>query len=95
VDDAQRKRVASERVPELLPRFYRRAQEREDLRRIGRILEETGEIPDEALPLLRRSADGHDPARLRGLPAIGRNVSGATSHTDPVRALLAKEARRQ
>ena len=27
------------------------------------------------------SADGHDPARQRGLPAIGRNVSGARADT--------------
>lgn len=44
---------------------------------------------------LRRSADGHNPDRLPGLPAIGRNVSGATRHTDPVRALLATEKRRR
>jgi len=42
---------------------------------------------------MSRSADGHDPARLRGLSAIGRNVSGSTIHTDPVKALLAKERR--
>jgi hypothetical protein len=83
-------------VPELLPRFYRRMQELEDMKRIGQIVLEGGELPDAnekgSLPL-RRSADGHDPARLRGLPAIGRNVSGATVHTDPVKALLRKEAR--
>ena len=38
---------------------------------------------------------GGDPARLRGLPAIGRGVSGSTVETDPVRALLAKERRRR
>lgn len=47
---------------------------------------------DVAKKVLTRSADGHDPARLRGLPAIGRNVSGATRETDPVRALMAKES---
>jgi hypothetical protein len=82
-------------VPGLLPRFFARQQERDDLRRIGRILEETGELPDDALPLLRRSADGHDPSRLRGLPAIGRNVTGAIQDTDPLGALLRKEARRR
>ena len=34
-----------------------------------------------------------DHRRLRGIPAVGRGVSGAISSTDPVRALLAKEPR--
>jgi hypothetical protein len=38
---------------------------------------------------------GGDVERLRGLPAIGRGVSGSTVETDPVRALLAKERRRR
>lgn len=86
--------VASPKVPQYLPRFYRHQQEIEDERRLAKILLETGEAPDGngSMPL-RRSADGHDPARLRGLPAIGRNVSGAINNSDPVRALLAKEAR--
>lgn len=59
---------------------------------------ETGGSLDEAettagVRLVSRSADGHDPARLRGLPATGRNVTGATVHTNPVAALLRKEAR--
>jgi hypothetical protein len=54
---------------------------------------EGGEVESKAGIPLRRSADGHDPARLRGLPAIGRNVSGARRDADPVKALLAKEAR--
>ncbi len=83
-------------MPEILPRFYRQMQELEDARRIAQIILETGEVPPEANGKpLSRSADGHDPARLRGLPAIGRNVSGATFHTDPVKALLEKERRGQ
>lgn len=31
---------------------------------------------------------GGDPRRLRGIPAIGRGVTGAINHTDPERALL-------
>jgi hypothetical protein len=86
-------------VPELVPRFYRHQQQREDEQRIAAIILETGCGSDEAEAkvrgprLLSRSADGHDAARLRGLPAIGRNVSGAIRDTDPVRSLLAKEAR--
>ena len=83
---------------QLLPRFYRRLQQAEDERRIGQIILETGCSEDEArasagIRLLSRTADGHDPARLRGLPAIGRNVTGATVETNPVAALLRKEAR--
>jgi hypothetical protein len=80
-------------VAELLPRFHRRQLEREDERRLAQLLLETAVDEREPVRLVRRSADGHDPARLRGLPAIGRNVSGSTVHTDPVRALLAKERR--
>ncbi len=74
----------------------RRLQEIEDMRKIGRILEETGDVPEavHGKPLTR-SADGHDPARLRGLPAIGRNVSGAIRGTDPLAALLRKESQRR
>jgi len=82
--------------PELLPRFRRRQLEADEERKLAAIMLETGEAPDGngSIPL-RRSADGQDPARLRGLPAIGRNVSGARVDTDPVRALLAKEALRE
>ena len=81
-------------MPQLLPRLYRLQQQIADERRIAEIILEVGEVEgDEARPLLWRSPKGDDPRRLRGLPAIGRNVSGATDHTDPVRALLRKEAR--
>jgi hypothetical protein len=75
-------------------------QEIEDQAKIAKIILETGCSADEAevragVRLVSRSADGHDPARLRGLPAIGRNVSGSTVHTDPVKALLQKEARNE
>jgi hypothetical protein len=81
-------------LADLLPRFYGVQQEIADARRLAKILLETGEAPDgNGAKLLRRSADGHDPARLRGLPAIGRNVAGARHDTDPVKALLRREAR--
>jgi hypothetical protein len=71
-------------------------QQREDQRRIAQIILETGEAPvDSNGRVLRRSADGHEPTRLRGLPAIGRNVSGAVPGTDPLRALLRKEGSRR
>ena len=80
-------------VPEILPRFFRRLQEIEDLRRIAKIILEGGEVENEAGLPLRASADGHRDDRRRGLPMIGRGVSGSTNHTDPLRAVLAKEAR--
>src|SRR5262249_1300243 len=79
----------------LLPRFTAMTERIEDERRMGKIILAGADLPDgKGRVLLRRSADGHDPARLRGLPAIGRNVTGATRHTDPVKALLAKESAR-
>jgi hypothetical protein len=36
-----------------------------------------------------------DHAKLRGLPAIGRGVSGAIHGTNPEQALMAKESRRR
>jgi hypothetical protein len=81
-------------VPDpLLPRFYRFREQAEAERKIAKAILEAGDAPGNDSMPLRRSADGHDPARLRGLPAIGRNVSGARVDTDPVKALLAKEAR--
>ena len=77
-------------VAQLLPRFYR-FQQAEDERKLAAIILETGEAPETYGKPLTRSADGHDPARLRGLPAIGRNVIGAVRGSDPVPALIAKE----
>jgi hypothetical protein len=79
----------------LLPRFSSSKQRIEDEEKLAAILLEAGAAPDgNRRRPLRRSADGHDPRRLRGLPGIGRNVSGAVSGSDPVRALLAKERQR-
>ena len=92
--DSEHKAAYARPVPEILPRFYVRQQQAEAERKIAKAILEAGDAPDGngSMPL-RRSADGHDPARLRGLPAIGRNVSGARVDADPVRALLSKEAR--
>jgi hypothetical protein len=55
---------------------------------LARILLETGE----ALPPREfRGSNGGDHGSLRGLPAIGRGVSGAIRGTDPLYALLHKE----
>lgn len=78
-------------VPELLPRFTRVMEALEDARRIGRILAETGELPDE--PSAGATAGG-DPSRLRGIPAIGRGCSGAIPGTRPGENLLRERRRR-
>jgi hypothetical protein len=50
----------------------------EDARRLGRILEETGEVPE----ITRATAAG-DWRRLRGIPAVGRGCGGAIPGTRP------------
>ena len=42
-----------------------------------------------------KTPSGDDRERLRGLPAIGPNVAGHIRDTQPERALLTKEARRE
>ncbi|HUP50870.1 MAG TPA: hypothetical protein VM198_00235 [Longimicrobiales bacterium] len=77
-------------VPAILPRFYRHMQELEDARKLGRILEETGELPEGAQVAAGATAAG-DPRRLRGVPAIRRGVSGAIPGTSPHEAVLRRE----
>ena len=73
----------------LLPRFYR-FQQAADERKLARVLLESG---DESAP--PRSAPGAtaagDPSRLRGIPAIGRGVSGTARGTSPLGELLRRE----
>jgi hypothetical protein len=76
-----------------LPRFHQQQERLADARKLAVILLASGEaLPEEAK---RAAPMGSDPARLRGLPAIGPNVSGAVRGSDPVRALLSKESRRR
>ncbi len=71
-----------------LPRLMAELERREDERKLANILLETGE----PLPTSTAGATGPgDWERLRGLPAIGRGVSGAVRGSDPMRALLSKE----
>lgn len=77
-------------VPQRLPRFL--DTRLDDERRLARILLETG---DEAPPSATGSTSGGDPARLRGLPAVGRGVSGTMPGTGPLAALIANERRRR
>ena len=64
----------------------------EDAAKLSEILLETGEpAPD----LKLHGTAGGDRDRLRGLPAIGRGVSGAVRDSDPLGALLRKESARR
>jgi len=63
--------------------------------RQARLLAELAREAAPDVPMRRGATAGGDPARLRGLLAIGRGCSGAVRGTDPERALLAKEQRRQ
>lgn len=77
-------------MPDLLPRYYRRQQEIEDERKVAQIILETGgDVP----PKLVNGAAGGDWRRMRGLPIVARGVPGTAPNTDPVAALLRKEAR--
>jgi hypothetical protein len=82
-------------VPPLLPRHLRFEEKARDPQRIAAILLETAETLPGAYKgkPLRASADGHRDDRRRVLPRIGRGVTGATTDTNPVRALLEKERR--
>ena len=82
-------------VPELLPRFRRFQEQREADKQVAKAILESGECehPDSNGRVYRRSADGHNRERRRGLPVISRGVSGTAPGTDPVAELLRKEAR--
>ncbi len=56
------------------------------------ILEVADAPPDSNGKVYRRSADGHNRQRSRGVPIIRRGVGGTSPGTDPLAALLAKEA---
>lgn len=78
-------------VPQHLPRFLAEVERYEDQCKLARILVEAGPAPKAAAGV----TSGGDERRLRGLPAIGRGVSGALEGSDPLKALLAKESRRR
>lgn len=57
------------------------------------VAEVVAEAENVDLPI-RGTAAG-DPRRLRGLPAIGRNVSGHMNHTQPLQEVLRRERQRE
>ncbi len=83
-------------MPPLLPRFLQATQAIEDERKLAKIILETGGLPDEVddskpSSRLTRGADGHEWRRRRGLPMVGKGISGAMPGTNPLGALIAKE----
>lgn len=62
-------------------------QAADDARKVAKILLETGE----SVPVTPGPGMHADPIRLRGIPVVGGS-RGAIWQTDPVAALLAKEA---
>jgi hypothetical protein len=79
-------------VPSRFPRSYRRQLEAADRAKVDRLVEPIAD--DEPATAAGATARG-DGRRLRGIPAVGRGSSSTMFGTDPLRALLAKEARRQ
>ncbi len=65
----------------------------EDLKKLGDLLEADVAPPDSNGKVYRRSADGHNRARSRGVPIIRRGIGGTSPGMDPLAAVLAKEAR--
>jgi hypothetical protein len=82
-------------MPSILPRFQRELQRIEDTRKIAALLleVEAEAHPDSNGRVYRRSADGHRTDRRRGLPMIGKGVSGTSPGTDPVAELLRNDTR--
>jgi hypothetical protein len=80
-------------MPSRFPRSFRRQLEAADRAKVDRIVREAGG-DDEPATAAGATAPG-DARRLRGIPAVGRGSSSTMSGTDPLRALLAKEARRR
>jgi hypothetical protein len=79
-------------VAQPLPRSFAARQRLEDEAKIARIVGEAEEAADAKRPSTVSHASA---ARLRGLPAVGRNVAGAISGTSPEQAALAKQGRRR
>jgi hypothetical protein len=52
-------------------------------------------VPEANSKVIRSSADGHRRDRRRGLPIISKGVGGTMPGTDPLGALIQKEARQR
>lgn len=78
------------RHPRLLPRFFRRQTEADDRAKRDRIERDSVVV----VPSPGASAPG-DTRKLRGIPAIGRGVAGATPGSDPAREYERRDDERQ
>lgn len=65
-------------MTQLLGRFQRQQQQIEDQRKVARIVEDAADVP--AHTGATAAGDGR---KLRGIPAIGRGVTGAINNTVP------------
>lgn len=72
----------------LLPRYYRRQQEREDRAAVDKAVTESIDVVPETVA--RATLPG-DNRRLRGIPCVALGVSGVSPGTDPLAALLSSE----
>jgi hypothetical protein len=79
-------------VQPVIPRAFRRRLQAEDAAKLERILAEV--VDEEPSSAAGATAPG-DERRLRAIPAVSRGTSGAVFGSDPLRALLAKEARQR
>ena len=78
----------------LLPRFARALERQEDLRRVGEAVAAAEGNAGEPPGTVARATLPGDRRRLRGIPVHGRGSGGgAIPGTDPLQALLHKEAR--
>lgn len=69
-----------------MPRRIRTNQQTDELDQAWRDLVDQAIQDDQPVPWRDGPATaGGDPVRLRGIPAIGRNVTGAIRGTDPER----------
>jgi hypothetical protein len=80
-------------VQPVIPRAFRRQLQAEDTEKLDRIIREAG--GDEEPSSAAGATAAGDSRRLRGIPAVGRGCSSTIPGTDPVRALLAREARQR
>ena len=75
--------------PQQLPRFFAELQKYEDECKVAKILVEARPAPTNMAGV----TSGGDERRLRGLPCVGRGVSGAMHGTNPAQAAVANEMR--
>lgn len=82
-------------MPRLLPRFHASQERIEDERKIAALVLASDEIETVRGMPLRRSADGHNRDRARGVLIVGPlSGRGASPGTDPVAALLRSDSDR-